>query len=426
MTKSYAVGSNSCGVQLVVAAEDLLLLGGQRPRVALEPVVDRLRDVEELVLAADDPPLDLEAGVGHERDERVVDLGDAAAERRRRQVEDALPRERLGEPPDLVHEPAGRDRRVVAERLVADVDEREHGRRGRSVAAGSDGQPSRSLTKRRREPRPSGPRPISNSSAIVWMIAIPSPPSVSSSPASAAAGRGRSRSPRRRRRPRSRAGRAGGRRRSRPSPRRRCRRAGRSSSGLGDRELQVGERLRVRSRTPGEPGERETRERDVLGLRRDREPDRLAGRLDPRPPSSRQGLPPFVAIYHKLPFVKPDETSSKPESRDDVMRLIPRPRRPQTRGGRSLAASRAGGRPAARRAAPRSVRYRSPRRTTKVATWPGRSSPATIRTRSSPLSHAPSVDRDDDVAARRGPRARCPRPCASRRGSRPARPGCRR
>ena len=41
----------------VVAGEDLLLLRRQPLRIALDRVVDRLRDVEELVLARDDPPL---------------------------------------------------------------------------------------------------------------------------------------------------------------------------------------------------------------------------------------------------------------------------------------------------------------------------------------------------------------------------------
>ena len=59
--------------------------------------------------------------------ERVVDLGDAAAERSRGEVQDPLARERLGEAADLVHQPARRQRRVVAERLVADVDLLEHG-----------------------------------------------------------------------------------------------------------------------------------------------------------------------------------------------------------------------------------------------------------------------------------------------------------
>ena len=54
--------------------------------------MDRLRDVEELVLAVDDPPLGVEAGVAHERHERVEDLGDAAAERGGGEMEDALAR----------------------------------------------------------------------------------------------------------------------------------------------------------------------------------------------------------------------------------------------------------------------------------------------------------------------------------------------
>src|ERR671935_60031 len=67
-----------------------------------------------------------EARVAHERDQRVVDLGDAAAEGRGGEMHDALALERLGELADLVHEPARRDRRVVAQGLVTDVDELEH------------------------------------------------------------------------------------------------------------------------------------------------------------------------------------------------------------------------------------------------------------------------------------------------------------
>ena len=110
----------------VVAAEDLLLGLGQATLVALQRVVDRLRDGEELVGALDDPPLDVEPDVGHQRDERVVDLGDAAAERGRREVHDALAAQRLGEAVDLLHQPARRQRRIVGERLVSGVDELEH------------------------------------------------------------------------------------------------------------------------------------------------------------------------------------------------------------------------------------------------------------------------------------------------------------
>ena len=84
-------------VHAVVAAEDLLLLLGKPGLGALERVVDRLRDVEELILAVDDAPLGVEPGVAHERDERVEDLGHAAAEGRRREVQHAPARERLRE-----------------------------------------------------------------------------------------------------------------------------------------------------------------------------------------------------------------------------------------------------------------------------------------------------------------------------------------
>ena len=107
----------------VVAGEDRLLLVAQRARSALQSVVDRLRDVEELVLAVDDPPLDVEARVRHQRHERVVDLRDATAERGGRHVHDAFALERLGQPLDLVHQPARDQRGVIAQRLVADVDE---------------------------------------------------------------------------------------------------------------------------------------------------------------------------------------------------------------------------------------------------------------------------------------------------------------
>ena len=111
----------------VVPREDLAVVRRQPAGVALQAVVDRLRDVVELVGAADHPPLDVEARIGHQRHERVVDLGDAAAECGRRHVHDALSAQRLRKARDLVHEAAGDERRVVGERLVADVDELEQG-----------------------------------------------------------------------------------------------------------------------------------------------------------------------------------------------------------------------------------------------------------------------------------------------------------
>ena len=111
----------------VVATEDLLLRLRQRLLVALQGVVNRLRDREELVGPGDDPPLDVEAGVFHQRNQCVIDLGDAAAERSRRQVDDPLARERFGEPADLLHQPARRERGVVRDGLMSDVDQLQHG-----------------------------------------------------------------------------------------------------------------------------------------------------------------------------------------------------------------------------------------------------------------------------------------------------------
>jgi hypothetical protein len=116
------------GVERLEAAVDLLLRLRQPGRVALQRVVDRLRDREELLGARDDPPLGVEAGVTHQRHERVVDLGHPAAERGRGEMHQPLPAQRLGEPADLLHQPARRDRRVVRERFLADVDELEHQR----------------------------------------------------------------------------------------------------------------------------------------------------------------------------------------------------------------------------------------------------------------------------------------------------------
>ena len=114
-------------VQLLVAPEDLALLFGQALRIALKRVVDRLRDVPELFGALDDPPLGLEAGILHQRDEGVVDLRNTASEGRRREVHDTLPGKRFGQPLDLIHEPTRRDGRVIGERLVSGIDELEHG-----------------------------------------------------------------------------------------------------------------------------------------------------------------------------------------------------------------------------------------------------------------------------------------------------------
>ena len=79
-------------VHLVVAAPGVPLLVGEVLRVALQRVVHHLRRVEELLAAVDHVPLDVEADVLHQRDQRVEDLRDAAAEGGRGQVQDALAR----------------------------------------------------------------------------------------------------------------------------------------------------------------------------------------------------------------------------------------------------------------------------------------------------------------------------------------------
>ncbi len=111
----------------VAAPVVLLLLLGQPLGIALERVVDGLRDVEEAVRGLDDPPFDLQPDVRHQRHERVVDLRHATAERRGRQVEHTLADERRGQLVDLGHQPRRRHRRVVRERFPSDVDEIQHG-----------------------------------------------------------------------------------------------------------------------------------------------------------------------------------------------------------------------------------------------------------------------------------------------------------
>ena len=88
--------------------------------------------VEELLAAVDHVPLALEADVDHQRHQRVQDLRDAAAERGRRHVEDALALEPLGALADLVDQRAADDARVVGEVLVGDGDRLEHAYRIRA------------------------------------------------------------------------------------------------------------------------------------------------------------------------------------------------------------------------------------------------------------------------------------------------------
>ena len=90
--------------------------------------MDRLRHGEELVGSADDAPLDVQAGVLHQRYEGVLDLGNAASECSGRQLQHPRAAERFRESADLVHQAAGRDGRVVRKRLVPDVDKLQHAR----------------------------------------------------------------------------------------------------------------------------------------------------------------------------------------------------------------------------------------------------------------------------------------------------------
>ena len=112
--------------------------------------MEALGDVEELGRRGQDLPLDLEPDVGHQRHERVEDLGDAAAERGRVDVQHALAAQPPGELLDLGHELAGDDGAVVGELLVTDVDLAHK-------TSGSPARPARSAGRRPRRPRPLGP-----------------------------------------------------------------------------------------------------------------------------------------------------------------------------------------------------------------------------------------------------------------------------
>ena len=159
-----------------------------------------------------------------------------------------------------------------------------HGAQSNRGAAARGRQ--RSLTKRRRDPRPSGPSPISTSSAIERMIAIPRPPSLSSASSSCAESSS-----------------------TNPAPVVRdldhepvvleleadvdlpvtvdVRVPDRVRARLGERELQVGDR-RVRERPHArKPGQGEPRQRDVLRLGRNRQTN-CSGGVDGAPICSRK------------------------------------------------------------------------------------------------------------------------------------------
>ena len=116
------------GVQRVDLVEQLPLLVAQRLVGSLQRVVEELGRVVELFLAEDHLPVGVEAGVAHQRHDRVEDLRDAAAERGRADVQDAVALERLRERPDLLAQLLAGDVRVVGQRLVAEGDFLKHKR----------------------------------------------------------------------------------------------------------------------------------------------------------------------------------------------------------------------------------------------------------------------------------------------------------
>ena len=85
---------------------------------ALQRVVHRLGDAEELVAAVDDLPVDFEAGVSRERDVGREQLGDATAVGGRVDVQDPGSVQRRRELTDAFNGPGLDDRLVVVEVLV--------------------------------------------------------------------------------------------------------------------------------------------------------------------------------------------------------------------------------------------------------------------------------------------------------------------
>ena len=114
------------GVERVDLVEQLPLLVAQRLVGSLQRVVEELGRVEELFLAEDHLPVGVEAGVAHQRHDRVEDLRDAAAERGRADVQDAVALERLRERADLLAQLFAGDVGVVGQRLVAEGDFLKH------------------------------------------------------------------------------------------------------------------------------------------------------------------------------------------------------------------------------------------------------------------------------------------------------------
>ena len=86
----------------------------------------QLGDVVELLAAEHHLPLGVDADVVHQRDQRVEDLRDPAAERRGGEVQDLQPLELGGQLADLLDQRLARHVRVVGQALVADRDRLQH------------------------------------------------------------------------------------------------------------------------------------------------------------------------------------------------------------------------------------------------------------------------------------------------------------
>src|SRR5215216_1015507 len=85
------------GRHAVVLFVDRPVFDGKLVLGALQGVVETLGDVEERLRPEHDVPLGLQAGIPHQRYERVQDLGDPTTETRRTDVQDAFPPQTLPE-----------------------------------------------------------------------------------------------------------------------------------------------------------------------------------------------------------------------------------------------------------------------------------------------------------------------------------------
>jgi hypothetical protein len=98
----------------------------QFARSPLEPVVDLFRDLEEPVVAADDPPVRDQPEVVQTRHARTQQLRYAAALRRRIDVQHASTLKDPGMPHEIIEDCVGSHASIGAQRSRADVDEFEH------------------------------------------------------------------------------------------------------------------------------------------------------------------------------------------------------------------------------------------------------------------------------------------------------------